>query len=62
MDRRIHQRKDGTRYVRSEEFVNSDAGKKLLDRFSESVEAENKTKSKKISPVEGTDSKTYSAD
>jgi hypothetical protein len=37
-DGRIHQRGDGTRYVKSEEFVDSSKGRSLLKRFSEHVE------------------------
>lgn len=42
-DGTIYQRKDGTRYVKSEEFARSEEGRKLLKRFSENVEAEDGT-------------------
>lgn len=61
MDQRIHQRKDGTRYVRSEEFVESDEGQELLDRFSESVEEESEPDSDASLP-QPSDSSTYPTD
>lgn len=39
-DDRVYQRRDGTRYVKSEEFARSEAGRELLERFSENIEVD----------------------
>lgn len=41
VDDRLYQRKNGTRYIKSEEFVRSEEGQKLLKRFNENVEVGN---------------------
>lgn len=37
-DDRVYQKKNGVMYIKSEEFVRSEEGQKLLKRFNENVE------------------------
>ena len=39
LDDRVYQRRNGTMYIKSGEFVRSEEGQKLLKRFSENVDA-----------------------
>lgn len=38
LDDRVYQRRNGTMYIKSGEFVRSEEGQKLLKRFSENVD------------------------
>jgi hypothetical protein len=37
-DDRVYQKKNGVMYIKSEEFVRSEEGQKLIKRFNENVE------------------------
>lgn len=38
VDDRVYQRKSGKMYIKSEEFVRSEEGQKLIERFNENVD------------------------
>lgn len=39
VDDRVYQKKNGVMYIKSEEFVRSEEGQKLLKRFNKNIEA-----------------------
>lgn len=41
-DDRVYQKKNGAMYIKSEEFVRSEEGQKLIKRFNENVEVSDK--------------------
>lgn len=40
VDDRVYQKKNGVMYIKSEEFVRSEEGQKLIERFNKHVNAE----------------------